>query len=60
MNSLTRREVEILLCATRYGIRGASQELGLAPQTVKNTLQVVYTKLGARSMAHAILILSER
>jgi DNA-binding CsgD family transcriptional regulator len=55
----TNREIEILMASARYGERGAALRLGIAEQTVRNTLTVLYRKLGARGMAHAVLIIME-
>ncbi len=58
-NTLTAHEIELLLSAARIGMRETAVDYKIKEQTVKNTLANVYRKLDARSMAHAILILSE-
>jgi DNA-binding CsgD family transcriptional regulator len=57
--TVTKREIEILLASARYGEKQAAVECGIEYQSVKNALYVLYKKLGARSMAHAVLILAE-
>jgi len=58
-NTLTAHEIEILLSCARIGMRETALDYKIKEQTVKNTLSNVYRKIGARSMAHAVLILSE-
>jgi DNA-binding CsgD family transcriptional regulator len=53
----TNREIEILMASAWHGESAAAEQLGITVQTVRNTLSGLYRKIGARSMAHAVLIL---
>jgi DNA-binding CsgD family transcriptional regulator len=58
-SKITARDIQILLASARYGEKQAAIECGIEYQSVKNNLYALYKKMGARSMAHAILLLSE-
>ena len=58
MNKPTPHDIEILMLSARLGVKGAAKELSLSEQTIKNTLLHVYRKIEARSMAHAVLLLT--
>jgi len=55
--TISEHDEEILLLAAEYGIAGAAQRENRSPQTVKNWLHMIYAELGARNMAHAVMIL---
>jgi DNA-binding CsgD family transcriptional regulator len=56
---LTARETEILLTVARHGLQAAPETLFMTTQSTKNTLTRIYRKLGARGMAHAVLLWME-
>lgn len=57
MPTLTVREVECLIRSAEVGRAQAGRDLGISPLTVKRHLQDLYGKIGAGSMAHAVLLL---
>lgn len=55
--SLTPRQRQVLELASRPaggGLAGAAAALGIAPQTVENTLHAAYRSLGVNSLAQAV------
>lgn len=53
---LTPREVEILtLVKEGYTDKQIAEELGIAPETVKNHLSVIYIRLGVKNRTEAVV-----
>lgn len=53
--NLSRRQFEVLrLAAEGHGIESSAQALRVQPQTVKYHRHYVLTKLGAKTMPHAV------
>jgi DNA-binding NarL/FixJ family response regulator len=53
---LTPRKIEVLVLASREGtIRGEAQLLDIAPKTVGNHLERIYSKIGVSSRAEAAI-----
>ena len=54
----TLRELEVFLAYVDHSTASAAgPALGITPGTVKETMRVLYAKIGARSKMHAALIL---
>ena len=53
--NLTPRDLRILAEYGRHGnIRDAAKQLGIAPQTMKDNLHLIYAQLGVHSVGAAI------
>ena len=57
IRKLSHREKQIMcLVCNGFNNRHISEELGICEGTVKNHLEVIYDKLGARDRANAVYI----
>ncbi|MDR2193634.1 MAG: LuxR C-terminal-related transcriptional regulator [Treponema sp.] len=60
LKTLTKREREIVtLIATGYDNKSIAETLFLAPQTVKNHVSVIYSKLGVKNRFEIIRLVNK-